>query len=143
MHKRSLDSTEKFSTTLVCKQILFYPTQDAPLDIGLVTRLQNRVKELEREKKLMARELDLKEDLKGLSEHGGGSLIDTEREIYDTIKVGRQNICSGSLELSYSIKIIMDTSLRVLEGGMIVLSSVYISCVVCRNKTWMIIFIDG
>ena len=62
--------------------------QDKPLDIGLVTRLQNRVKELEREKKLLQREVDLRDDLHGVSDRfGGQSLVDTEREIYETIKV--------------------------------------------------------
>ena len=53
-----------------------------------MTRLQNRVKELEREKKLLQRQVDLRDDLHGVSDRfGGQSLVDTEREIYETIKV--------------------------------------------------------
>ncbi len=52
------------------------------MDISLVSRLQNRIKELDREKGRLLRELDGREELV-LS----GDARDTEKEIYDTIKV--------------------------------------------------------
>ena len=58
-----------------------------PLDkeLALVSRLQIRVKELEREKARLRKELDKREGLAGdnIGPDGG----DAEREIYDTIKV--------------------------------------------------------
>ena len=57
------------------------------VDLGLLTRLQNRVKELEREKGRLQRELDHKETLHDRSGSHGIPGIDSEREIYDTIKV--------------------------------------------------------
>lgn len=50
-------------------------------DLSLVSRLQNRVKELQREKTHLQKELD-----RFSPEHGVGE-GDPEREIYDTIKV--------------------------------------------------------
>ncbi len=47
-----------------------------------MSRLQNRIKELDREKGRLLRELDGREELV-LS----GDARDTEKEIYDTIKV--------------------------------------------------------
>ena len=58
------------------------PSQMAPPDIALVSRLQNRVKELERERARLQRELDRRD---GAGE--GGPNGDPERDIYDTIKV--------------------------------------------------------
>ncbi len=52
-----------------------------------MTRLQGRVKELEREKKLLQREVELRDDLHGMGDASTRSLVETEREIYETIKV--------------------------------------------------------
>ena len=50
----------------------------------LVTRLQNKVKELERDKGRLERELERREDL---GERPNSAGMEMEREIYDTIKV--------------------------------------------------------
>ena len=63
------------------------------VDISLVSRLQNRVKELEREKQKLAKELDRREYPGG--EPGSD---DPEREIYDTIKVWLSDFSLYSLQ---------------------------------------------
>ena len=58
-------------------------------DLGLVSRLQTRVKELEKEKSRLKKELEKRE---GLTGDGFGPEGEAEREIYDTIKV-RNLLC--------------------------------------------------
>ena len=57
------------------------------MDIALVSRLQNRIKELERDRKCLHRDLDSK----GLP----ADLLsnDPEQEIYDTIRVSVLYLC--------------------------------------------------
>lgn len=56
-----------------------------------MSRLQNRVKELEREKSRLLRELDNREEL---AEQTLGGARDAENEIYDHIKV-KQGLISS------------------------------------------------
>lgn len=61
------------------------------------------MKELEREKKLLQREVDLRDDLHGIGDGlNTKSLVETEREIYETIKVGTV-LCRPKKHLFYSL----------------------------------------